>query len=62
MTDFPLILSQNEQDDPNAADQLLLLMYDELRRLATAMSGPGNPGQTLQPTALMLSVIWTNPF
>jgi RNA polymerase sigma factor (TIGR02999 family) len=47
------ILSAIEQGDPQAADQLLLLVYDELRRLATAKMAREKPGQTLQPTALV---------
>ncbi|MGA2259773.1 MAG: ECF-type sigma factor [Thermoguttaceae bacterium] len=39
--------------DPRAADQLLPLIYDELRRLAARMLAGEKPGQTFQPTALV---------
>src|SRR5262249_57853639 len=47
------ILSAIEQGDPSAAEQLLPLVYDELRRLATARLAQEQPGQTLQATALV---------
>ena len=47
------ILSAIEQGDPHAADQLLPLVYDELRRLAAAKLAQEKPGQTLQATALV---------
>jgi len=47
------ILSAIEQGDPWAADQLLPLVYDELRRLAAAKLAQEKPGQTLQATALV---------
>jgi RNA polymerase sigma factor (TIGR02999 family) len=47
------ILSQIEAGDPCAADQLLPLVYDELRKLAAAKLVREKPGQTLQPTALV---------
>ncbi len=53
MTDVTQILSQVEQGDPSAAEQLLLLVYDELRKLATAKMAQENLGQTLQATALV---------
>lgn len=53
MTDVTQILSQIEQGDPSAADQLLPLVYDELRKLATARLANEKPGQTLQATALV---------
>lgn len=53
MSDVTRILSQIEQGDPTAAEQLLPLVYDELRRLATAKMASENPGQTLQATALV---------
>ena len=53
MTDVTQILSQIEEGDPQAADQLLMLIYDELRKLATAKMAHENPGQTLQATALV---------
>lgn len=53
MTDVTRILSQIEQGDPSAADQLLPLVYDELRKLAAVKLSRENSGQTLQPTALV---------
>jgi RNA polymerase sigma factor (TIGR02999 family) len=53
MTDVTQILSQIEQGDPTAAEQLLPLVYDELRRLAAARLAHEKPGQTLQATALV---------
>jgi len=53
MTDVTQILSQIEQGDPSAAEQLLPLVYDELRKLATARLANERPGQTLQATALV---------
>jgi RNA polymerase sigma factor (TIGR02999 family) len=53
MTDVTQILSQIEQGDPSAADQLLPLVYDELRKLAAAKLAHEKPGQTLQATALV---------
>ena len=53
MTDVTNILSQIEQGDPSAADQLLPLVYDELRKLAAAKLAHEKPGQTLQATALV---------
>jgi RNA polymerase sigma factor (TIGR02999 family) len=47
------ILSQIEQGDPIAAEQLLPLIYDELRKLAAAKLAHEKPGQTLQATALV---------
>src|SRR5262249_45715395 len=47
------ILSALAQGDSQAAGQLLPLVYDELRRLAADRLGRENPGQTLQPTALV---------
>jgi RNA polymerase sigma factor (TIGR02999 family) len=47
------ILSQIESGDPSAAEQLLPLVYDELRKLAAARLAQENPGQTLQATALV---------
>src|SRR5439155_11657052 len=52
MSDVTRILSQIEQGDA-AADQLLPLVYDELRKLATAKLAQEKPGQTLQATALV---------
>src|SRR5262249_4243844 len=53
MSDVTLILSQIEQGDPQAAEKLLPLVYNELRRLAAAKLAQEKPGQTLQPTALV---------
>ena len=53
MIDVTQILSQIEQGDPNAAEQLLPLVYDELRKLAVAKLAQEKPGQTLQATALV---------
>jgi RNA polymerase sigma factor (TIGR02999 family) len=53
MTDVTRILSAIEQGDPSAAEQLLPLVYDELRRLAAQKMAQEAPGQTLQATALV---------
>ena len=53
MTNVTRILSQIEQGDPSAAEQLLPLVYDELRKLAAQKMMQENPGQTLQATALV---------
>jgi RNA polymerase sigma factor (TIGR02999 family) len=53
MNDVTLILSAIEQGDPHAAEQLLPLVYDELRKLAAAKLAQEIPGQTLQATALV---------
>jgi RNA polymerase sigma factor (TIGR02999 family) len=53
MNDVTRILSAIEQGDPQAAEQLLPLVYDELRRLAAAKMAREKPGQTLQATALV---------
>src|SRR5438270_8968406 len=53
MTDVTQILSAIEQGDPHAAEQLLPLVYDELRRLAAEKLAQERPGQTLQATALV---------
>jgi RNA polymerase sigma factor (TIGR02999 family) len=47
------ILNAIEAGDPNAAEQLLPLVYDELRKLAAAQLAREMPGLTLQPTALV---------
>jgi RNA polymerase sigma factor (TIGR02999 family) len=47
------ILQAAQRGDPAAADQLLPLVYEELRKLATAKMAQESPGQTLQPTALV---------
>jgi RNA polymerase sigma factor (TIGR02999 family) len=56
MTDVTRILSQIESGDPSAAEQLLPLVYDELRKLAAARLAHEKPGQTLQATALVHEV------
>src|SRR5436190_23426369 len=53
MNDVTRILSAIEQGDPSAADQLLPLVYDELRKLAAQRMARESPGQTLQATALV---------
>jgi len=53
MTDVTQILNAIEQGDPQAAEQLLPLVYDELRRLAAEKMAQEKPGQTLQATALV---------
>jgi RNA polymerase sigma factor (TIGR02999 family) len=53
MNDVTRILSAIEQGDPAAAEQLLPLVYDELRKLAAQRLAQEMPGQTLQATALV---------
>jgi RNA polymerase sigma factor (TIGR02999 family) len=53
VNDVTRILSAIEQGDPSAAEQLLPLVYDELRKLAAAKLAQEKPGQTLQATALV---------
>ena len=53
MTEVTQILSQNEDGDPSVAEQLLPLVYEELRKLAGAKLANEKPGQTLQATALV---------
>src|SRR5438132_736129 len=53
MTNVTQILSAIEQGDPHAAEQLLPLVYEELRRLAATQLARENPGQTLEATALV---------
>ena len=53
MSDVTRILSAIEQGDPQASEQLLPLVYEELRRLAAQKMAAENPGQTLQATALV---------
>jgi RNA polymerase sigma factor (TIGR02999 family) len=53
MSDVTSILSQIERGDPSAAEQLLPLVYDELRKLAAQRLSQEKPGQTLQATALV---------
>ncbi len=53
MNDVTRILNRVEQGDPKAAEELLPLVYDELRKLAAARLANIPPGQTLQATALV---------
>src|SRR5262245_3238217 len=53
MSDVTHILSQIEQGDPQAAEKLLPLVYNELRVLAAVKLAQEKPGQTLQATALV---------
>jgi RNA polymerase sigma factor (TIGR02999 family) len=53
MSDVTRILSAIEQGDSTAAEKLLPLVYQELRKLAAAKLSGENPGQTLQPTVLV---------
>ena len=50
MSDVTLFLDAIEHGDPGAADQLLPLIYDELRRLAASQLAREQPGQTLDAT------------
>jgi RNA polymerase sigma factor (TIGR02999 family) len=65
MPDVTQILSAIEQGDPNAAAQLLPLVYEELRALAALRLAQEKPGQTLQATALVheayLRLVVTDP-
>src|SRR5213080_3043719 len=56
MSEITHILSAIEQGDPHAAEQLLPLVYDELRKLAAQRLAQEAPGQTLQATALVHDV------
>ncbi len=53
MTEITRLLTAIERGDPLAANQLLPLVYDELRKLAAAKMVQEQPGQTLQATALV---------
>jgi len=53
MSDATQLLTAVEQGEPQAAEKLLNLVYDELRHLASAKMAQQAPGQTLQPTALV---------
>src|SRR5262249_16329846 len=53
MSEVTRILSAIEHGDPHAAEELLPLVYDELRRLAAQRLAGEGPGHTLQPTALV---------
>src|SRR5436305_5640673 len=56
MTDVTHILAAIEAGDPHAAEQLLPLVYDELRKLAAQKLASEKPGQTLDATALVHEV------
>ena len=53
MSDVTLLLNSVEQGEPTAAERLLALVYEELRRLAASKLSRESPNQTLQPTALV---------
>ena len=53
MSEFTEVMHAIEAGDPVAADRLLPLVYEELRKLAAAQLANEQPGQTLQPTALV---------
>ena len=53
MNDVTRILNSIQHGDPRAADELLPLVYEELRKLAAARMAKESPDQTLQPTALV---------
>ena len=53
MSDVTQLLTAIERGEALAAEQLLPLVYDELRKLATSKMAQENPGQTLQATALV---------
>jgi hypothetical protein len=53
MSDLTFILNRVEQGDPHAAEELLPLVYEELRKLAAIRMANEADGHTLQPTALV---------
>jgi RNA polymerase sigma factor (TIGR02999 family) len=53
VSDATVMLAAVERGDPKAAEELLVLVYDELRRIAAFKMAHESPGQTLQPTALV---------
>src|SRR5215467_3506373 len=53
MSDATVMLAAIKAGDPKAAAELLVLVYDELRRLAASKLAYESPGHTLQPTALV---------
>ncbi len=53
MNEISRVLSAIDKGDPHAAEQLLPLVYAELRKLAAVKLAQEKPGQTLQPTALV---------
>ena len=62
MSEVTRILSAIEQGDPSAAEQLLPLIYDELRKLAAQRLAQEKPGQTLQATAALPQNPGESPF
>jgi hypothetical protein len=56
ITDVTQLLNALGQDDPHAASRLRPLAYDEARKLAAQRMAQEQPGQTLQPTALLHEV------
>jgi len=58
VSDVTRLLDAVERGEPQAAEELLPLVYEELRRLAAAKMANEKPGQTLQPTALVQEA-WT---
>jgi RNA polymerase sigma factor (TIGR02999 family) len=56
MTDVTTIIAELDRDDPQAVEQLLPLVYDELRRLAAQKLAAEKPGQTLDATGLVHEV------
>jgi RNA polymerase sigma factor (TIGR02999 family) len=65
MSDVTRLIDAAAAGDPTAAEELLPLVYDELRRLAAARMAEENPGQTLQATALVheayVRLVGSNP-
>ena len=59
MTGVTQILSQIEQGDPSAAEQLFPLVYEELRKLAASKLAQEKPGQTLQATGLVHEAVYS---
>lgn len=53
MSEVTLLLEAIQKGDPKAAEELMPLVYEELRKLAAAKLSHQPPGQTLQPTALV---------
>jgi hypothetical protein len=53
VSELTVILQRMDQGDPHAADELLPVVYEELRKLAAQKMARENPGQTLQATALV---------
>jgi len=59
MSEVTQLLNSIDGGDPKAGEQLLPLVYQELRKLAAALMANEKPGQTLQPTALVQKVTHT---